>query len=214
MSVLNVKIGDNIEEGWWYSTGDTFEVLPCINKGQLLNIEGVDINAPENYYIVVNPPFKGMIIQKSDCIATEAEISEKVALVCELGPGDTNAGHSIEVVISGKGPYTNFGIYAITSDKTTRAQGWLSDDDTNRIALELLKRLDIKPPEEPNFFKISDAGLIKLGSALVHADEYLSPDGHDFDRTTFYGLLKDPEVSEWIKRLSEAALLPQKRKKL
>jgi hypothetical protein len=53
--------------------------------------------------------------------------------------------------------------------------------------------------------------LIKLGSAVVHADEYLSDKGHDFDRQTFHALLNDPEVKEWLEAMNKQALLPVKR---
>lgn len=51
--------------------------------------------------------------------------------------------------------------------------------------------------------------LVKLGSIAVHADEMLSPDGHAFDRTAIETLLKDPEVTAWIKKMG--VLLPRKR---
>ena len=52
--------------------------------------------------------------------------------------------------------------------------------------------------------------LVKLGSIAVHADEMLSPDGHEFDRISIQQLLHDPEVVEWIKDMAE--MLPLKRK--
>lgn len=52
--------------------------------------------------------------------------------------------------------------------------------------------------------------LMKLGSALVHADEFLSPDGHPFDKDSFERMLQDPDVQEWIKGMG--AMLPQKRR--
>jgi len=58
-----------------------------------------------------------------------------------------------------------------------------------------------------------DAGLlIKLGSIIIHADEYLSSDGHPFDKQTFDTLMKEPEVVEWLKEMDSLALLPKKRK--
>lgn len=57
-----------------------------------------------------------------------------------------------------------------------------------------------------------DAGLlIKLGSALIHAEEFLSPHGHPFDKNTFDTLMRDPEIIEWIKEMDKLALLPKKR---
>lgn len=51
--------------------------------------------------------------------------------------------------------------------------------------------------------------LVKLGSIVVHADEYLSPSAHVFDLEALRVGLRDPEVQEWIKDMG--ALLPVKR---
>ena len=54
--------------------------------------------------------------------------------------------------------------------------------------------------------------LVKLGSAIVHADEMLDPvKGHHFDMKTFKALLADPEIQEWLKEMGKMALLPVKR---
>jgi hypothetical protein len=61
-----------------------------------------------------------------------------------------------------------------------------------------------------------DAGQIiplslamKLGSIAVHAEEFLSPDGHEFDKAALDTLLQDPEVKDWIKVMGP--MLPRKR---
>jgi hypothetical protein len=53
--------------------------------------------------------------------------------------------------------------------------------------------------------------LIKLGSIAVHADEYLSPQGHPFDKVAIDNLLKDYEVQRWIQQMNKLAMLPVKR---
>lgn len=53
--------------------------------------------------------------------------------------------------------------------------------------------------------------LVKLGSIAVHADEMLSPQGHQFDKIAIRSLLEDSEVKEWIKQMDASALLPRKR---
>lgn len=53
--------------------------------------------------------------------------------------------------------------------------------------------------------------LVKLGSIAVHADEMLSPGGHDFDRVALQGLLADPEILEWLKGMDRMAMIPKKR---
>lgn len=54
--------------------------------------------------------------------------------------------------------------------------------------------------------------LEKLGSIAVHADEFISPDGHPFDRDTLTTLLQDGEVKEFLAAMQKHALLPVKRK--
>lgn len=59
--------------------------------------------------------------------------------------------------------------------------------------------------------KPSAALLCKLGSAIVHADEFLSSKGHQYDRAAFVQCLADPEVQKWIKQMADMAMLPVKR---
>lgn len=54
--------------------------------------------------------------------------------------------------------------------------------------------------------------LVKLGSALVHFDEYTSPGGHEYDLATARQLLAEPDVKAWIAELTAAAMLPVKRR--
>lgn len=51
--------------------------------------------------------------------------------------------------------------------------------------------------------------LCKLGSIIVHADEMLSPKGHVFDKAALVGLLKDPEVVEWLGAMDAMAMIPK-----
>ena len=53
--------------------------------------------------------------------------------------------------------------------------------------------------------------LAKLVSIAVHADEFLSDNGHAFDRTALQSLLADPDVVEWTRGMGEMGLLPKKR---
>lgn len=53
--------------------------------------------------------------------------------------------------------------------------------------------------------------LVKLGSIAVHVDEYLSPQGHEFDKEALRQLLADQEVSAWIAEMGRQAFLPVKR---
>lgn len=51
--------------------------------------------------------------------------------------------------------------------------------------------------------------LVKLGSIVVHADEYLSDNRHHVDLFALQALLADPDVVAWTK--SMGPLLPVKR---
>lgn len=51
--------------------------------------------------------------------------------------------------------------------------------------------------------------LCKLGSAVVHAEEYLSPKGHPLDKIAFDTAIGDPEVQAWLKEMK--VYLPVKR---
>ena len=50
--------------------------------------------------------------------------------------------------------------------------------------------------------------LIKLGSAIIHAQEYMSVNGHPYDKTAFDVLITDHEVRDWIMDMGRLALLP------
>lgn len=53
--------------------------------------------------------------------------------------------------------------------------------------------------------------LCKLGSIAVHADELLSPSGHEFDRHAMASLFHDAEVRQWLRAMQKLALVPEKR---
>jgi len=57
--------------------------------------------------------------------------------------------------------------------------------------------------------KPSVALLSKIGSIVVHAEEFMSPGGHPFDLDAMRTLYGDPEVQEWIEKMG--AFLPRKR---
>ncbi len=77
-------------------------------------------------------------------------------------------------------------------------------------------------PAQPRDIKSSPTGaalflapsvtlLVKIGSMIVHADEFTEPGGHEFDIHTFKTLMKDPEVAAWLAAGSASAMLPKKR---
>lgn len=68
-----------------------------------------------------------------------------------------------------------------------------------------------QPPTMPPCFSPSVPLLVKLGSAVVHAEELLSPKGHEFDRHALQTCLTDPEVRAWIAEMTKLAMLPVKR---
>ncbi len=84
--------------------------------------------------------------------------------------------------------------------------------EERRTPLDEIKERDaevreaIKPALNPSIRL-----LCKLGSIIVHAEEAMSPDGHQFDAIALKGLLSDPEVTEWLDGMRTAAFLPVKR---
>ena len=50
--------------------------------------------------------------------------------------------------------------------------------------------------------------LTKIGSIIIHTEEFFSSSGHAFDQYALDSLLSDHEVKEWLK--SMGALLPVK----
>ena len=66
-------------------------------------------------------------------------------------------------------------------------------------------------PKQPKCMTPAVTTLIKLGSAIVHAQEALSKDGHEFDIAAFNKECSDPEVVEWLREMDSMAFLPKKR---
>ena len=53
--------------------------------------------------------------------------------------------------------------------------------------------------------------LVKLASIAVHVEEYLSDDGHPYDRVALEQLVRDPDLQAYLGTLKAAGFLPQKR---
>lgn len=53
--------------------------------------------------------------------------------------------------------------------------------------------------------------LTKLASIAIHVEEYLSTNGHHFDRAALDSLLADSEVVEELARLKRLGMIPEKR---
>ena len=73
-----------------------------------------------------------------------------------------------------------------------------------------------QPPEEdvmpkPDPLKPDAALLVKLGSFLVHTEEFFGDDSHPYDRAVLESILADPGLQAWIQAMTELALLPVKR---
>lgn len=65
--------------------------------------------------------------------------------------------------------------------------------------------------KKPNPLKPSPALLCKLGSIIVHYDEFHSPNGNDIDKTAAETALKDAEVQEWLVQMQTLSMVPLKR---
>ena len=62
-----------------------------------------------------------------------------------------------------------------------------------------------------NPLKPSMSLLSKVGSLILHAEEFMSYTGHFVDKTEFDRLMVDPEIKEWLQSMDELALVPKKR---
>lgn len=60
--------------------------------------------------------------------------------------------------------------------------------------------------------KASMTVLLKLASIAVHADELLSPDGREADKSAIRGLLADPELKAWLGDPELQVYLPLRRR--
>ncbi len=91
-----------------------------------------------------------------------------------------------------------------------RPNGDPAVEDAEWLEAERLRAIKKRVTEclpEPGFKTPPLSLLAKLGSIAVHAEELLSPDGHSFDRTALEQILRNPEVTAWIKDMG----LPRKR---
>ncbi len=53
--------------------------------------------------------------------------------------------------------------------------------------------------------------LIALGSLIVHYEEFVSTDGHPYDKAAIDSLRNQPDVKEWFDEMLLLAFLPLKR---
>lgn len=61
------------------------------------------------------------------------------------------------------------------------------------------------------YISSSPSLFCKLGSLAVHVEEFLSDDGHEFDKASIDSLLSDHEMKLFLRQLREQGLLPEKR---
>ncbi len=66
-------------------------------------------------------------------------------------------------------------------------------------------------PATPDPLRPGVGLLSKIGSVIVHAEEFFSPDGHEIDKQEFAQRLADPEVHAWLRSMTKLALIPVKR---
>jgi len=52
---------------------------------------------------------------------------------------------------------------------------------------------------------------LKLGCIAVHAEELISPDGHEFDKEALRGLLQDAEVRRFLDAPKNKVYFPRRR---
>lgn len=65
--------------------------------------------------------------------------------------------------------------------------------------------------KEPDIYTPSIGLVAKLGSIIVHVEEGVSANGHDFDWMAIRSLLSDREIKAWMSACRRRGLLPVKR---
>ena len=65
--------------------------------------------------------------------------------------------------------------------------------------------------EEKDPLQPSPQLLIKLGSLLVHYQEFNAPGGHHLDKAAIDSIESEGEVKEWMESMDSMAFLPKKR---
>jgi hypothetical protein len=65
--------------------------------------------------------------------------------------------------------------------------------------------------DKPNPLAPDVQTLVLLGSALIHAEEYMSENGHDVDKIAFDDVMNNPKVKAWVEQMNGLAMLPLKR---
>lgn len=53
--------------------------------------------------------------------------------------------------------------------------------------------------------------LVKLGSLIVHYEEWTSKNGHALDKAAIDSIMSEEEVMQWFKQMNDNAFLPKKR---
>jgi hypothetical protein len=62
-----------------------------------------------------------------------------------------------------------------------------------------------------NGLKPCPSVMVKLGSAIVHFEEWLSPGGHAYDLAALKSILADEEIQAWLLAMQKLGVLPVKR---
>lgn len=57
----------------------------------------------------------------------------------------------------------------------------------------------------PNPLVLTGRLAAKLAAVVVHAEELLSPAGHEFDMQALRACCRDPEVQDWLRRCGPLA---------
>ena len=53
--------------------------------------------------------------------------------------------------------------------------------------------------------------LTKLGSVVVHIEEFFSTEGKPVDKAAIESLIDDNEIQSWLEEMDKLSLLPKKR---
>lgn len=80
-----------------------------------------------------------------------------------------------------------------------------------RLACSKCKAARAEEKKQSDILNPSPAILAALASAVIHAEEFMSPGGHHYDLTAFSQCVDQPPVREWLAAMTKAGFASVRR---
>jgi hypothetical protein len=127
-----------------------------------------------------------------------------------------------QILVKVPGGHTEY-VTALVFDSLRAVTNYISEHETyegqytfQKFTGSIPERVLASEPEptpEPAADPLAPSAtlLIKLGSIAVHAEEFVSSRGHEFDIYALKTLIEDEEYKAWAAEMDKMAFLPVKR---